>query len=140
MSAMIDIVFLLLVFFILTFRIVPAEGDLMADMPRLATGPPSTDRSMNVYLTAHADGRLAGIRLEDRPVSRMNELRELMIAMSADAAAPGEESPQVTIHSDPHLKYQHLVAALTAVNGYVDEHGQVVRLFDKVRLAPQAER
>src|SRR4051812_31638798 len=78
MTPMIDIVFQLLTFFVMTFKIATAEGDFNVKMP---AGAPNSQGPVDlppirVRLLATADGRLAGIQLSDRSVKDFNELHE----------------------------------------------------------------
>ena len=67
MTPMIDIVFQLLVFFIMTFKIIAPECDFNIRMPLAAPsqGVPNPDElpPLKVRLTATDDGRLADIYL-----------------------------------------------------------------------------
>jgi len=68
MTPMIDIVFQLLVFFIMTFKIITQEGDFNVKMPLAANTGMSVDPSvppMKLRLTANSEGELTGIRLND---------------------------------------------------------------------------
>ena len=66
MSAMIDVVFLLLVFFVMTFRIVKAEGEFNVQMPKGGSGPPVIFQSLplHIHLAAGPSGQLLGPRME----------------------------------------------------------------------------
>jgi len=67
MTPMIDIVFQLLVFFIMTFKIVTPEGDFNIKMPldAPARGQPDPDMipPIRVRLESHASGNLANIKM-----------------------------------------------------------------------------
>ncbi len=68
MTPMIDIVFLLLVFFIFTFNPADREGDFDILMPQTARGlPPPPNLVVTVKLIAHADGTLKGIQWGENP-------------------------------------------------------------------------
>ncbi|MFP6675633.1 MAG: biopolymer transporter ExbD, partial [Pirellulaceae bacterium] len=61
MTPMIDIVFQLLVFFIMTFKIVAQEGDFNIRMPLASEGGAPDESQMppyKLYLTANQDGTL----------------------------------------------------------------------------------
>jgi len=137
MTAMIDIVFLLLVFFVMTFTIVAAEGDFNVDMPRTEQGPapPPPPLPVFVHLEAAEDGSLAGIQFNDRRLSDFDALHARILNMvHASGPAGSEESFAVELACDERLKYEHLVQAITAVSGYVDQHGNKVTLIENVRL------
>ena len=79
MTPMIDIVFQLLIFFIMTFKIVSLEGDFNIKMPAAAPseGPPEEDLlpPLRLRLTAGEEGQLNGIQLDDRAFLSFAELR-----------------------------------------------------------------
>ena len=54
MTSMIDIVFQLLVFFIMTFKIVAQEGDFNVRMPAAASGGPPSERQRPAKATTQA--------------------------------------------------------------------------------------
>ena len=67
MSAMIDVVFQLLIFFMLTLKIVEPEGDFNINMPAVGAPTQPTDDiqlpDIKVKLQANSDGTLAGVYL-----------------------------------------------------------------------------
>ncbi len=70
MTPMIDIVFQLLIFFIMTFKIIAPEGDFNIKMPLAAPSEGLPDDNqlppMKIRLRATASGRLASIQLGQR--------------------------------------------------------------------------
>ena len=79
MTPMIDIVFQLLVFFIMTFKIVSQEGDFNIKMP-LAAPSAATENELQmppikIRLTA-AGGLLVGVYLNERSIPFSIELNE----------------------------------------------------------------
>jgi len=68
MSAMIDVVFLLLIFFMLTLQIVEPEGVHAVETPRGGDGilRPDPLPEITVKLVASDDGQLADVRLGSR--------------------------------------------------------------------------
>jgi biopolymer transport protein ExbD len=132
MTPMIDIVFQLLVFFVMSFKIVEVEGDFNIKMPAAAPseGP--------VRLEADNQGRLAGIRLGSKPLTSFQALHLEIRALIGDDRGPGSfaESAEVELDVDYNLKYEYVVHAITAISGYVDEQGNVVKLIEKLKFAP----
>ena len=68
MTSMIDIVFLLLVFFVMTFKIVELEGDFSVRMPlagdqSVAMDP--TDLPLKLRLRADGNGKLTSMSLNE---------------------------------------------------------------------------
>ena len=153
MTPMIDIVFQLLVFFIMTFRIVSQEGDFNIKMPLAAPNSGAIDElqlpPMKVRLTADDDGQLNGVYLNDRPLgfypgarNEMAPLRNEIVGIVGDDRGPGtvQEQAEVELDCDYRLHYTHVVAAITAVSGYIDpQTGEVVKLVEKIKFAPPRE-
>jgi biopolymer transport protein ExbD len=143
MTPMIDIVFQLLVFFIMTFKIVAQEGDFNVKMPLTAPsdGPPPVDQlpPMKVRLQAHSSGDLAQISLNDRPLGRgflqlHDEIRDII----GDDRGPGsiQQTAEIELDCDYNLRYEYVISAVTAVSGYLDENRNIVKLVEKVKFSP----
>ncbi len=146
MTPMIDIVFQLLVFFVMTFKIAQPEGDFNIKMPLAApkAGAPSDDLPpMTIRLRAADDGSLASMRLNERNIESFDQLRSLIISLVGNEQGPMGDSvsAEIEIDSDYHLKYEHTMAAVTAISGHTDPTtGSVVKLIDKIRFAPPRRR
>ena len=150
MTPMIDIVFQLLVFFIMTFKIVSQEGDFNIKMPLDAPSTGTIDDlqmpPMRIRLTADETGKLSGVFLNDRGLSYaegaripMVSLREEIVAIIGDDRGPGsyQEQAEVQLDCDYRLNYAHVIEAITAVSGFIDPNsGAVVKLVEKINLAP----
>ncbi len=110
MSAMIDIVFLLLIFFIMTFRIVAQEGDfeMKATESRGVGGSVFSD-PIRVRLRADAQGNLVEIRIGDYIVDNFNDLSERY------AQLPRDGDQAVILDCDFGLQYEHAVRAIDAI-------------------------
>lgn len=136
MTPMIDVVFQLMAFFIMTFSVVTAEGDFNIKMPLAAGGPP-VDSIENVPVTvrmeADASGQLARLRLGDRDLNGdFGQLRAEVLSLSSGSEDSGVV---VELDSDYELDYRYTVDALTAVTGYRNRDGQIIRVLDNVRFA-----
>jgi len=142
MTPMIDIVFQLLVFFVMTFKIVLPEGDFNIKMPLASpkAGAPSDELPpMTIRLRAADDGSLASIRLNERNIESFDQLRSHIISLVGNEQGPSGDSvsAEIEIDSDYRLKYEHLMGAVTAISGYVDPTtGSVIKLVEKIRFAP----
>ncbi len=141
MTSMIDIVFQLLTFFIFTLKIVSAEGDFSIKMPLgVAQGAadPNLLPPIKVRMLANPDGRLAGLQLNERSVSSLDALRLEIIGILGDQRGPGsiQESAEVELDCDYLLNYEHVIDAITAVSGYVDDNGNLVKLVEKIKFSP----
>ena len=122
MTPMIDIVFQLLIFFIMTFKIVALEGDFNIKMPAAAPseGMPDEDQlpPITLRLTANQDGSLSGILVNDQRFRSFGELHQYIIDLVGEDAGPdtGLEGAEVEIDCDENLKYINVVEAMTAVH------------------------
>jgi biopolymer transport protein ExbD len=144
MTPMIDCVFLLLIFFLLTFKIVAPEGDFNIKMPAAAPseGIPEPDQlpPIPVRLKAGSGGRLASIHFGTRPLGRNFEaLRNSVRTMVGDDPGPGVlDTTEVELDCDYNLDYEWVIEAITAVSGYRDEDDHVHKLVEKIKFkAPQ---
>lgn len=147
MTPMIDIVFQLLVFFIMTFKIVSAEGDFNIKMPLAAPseGLPDEDKlpPMKVRLRASGSGQLAQISLNDNNFgTNFESLHNYIISIVGDERGPGsvQETAEVELDCDYNLRYDNVIKAVTAVSGFVDENGDIVKLVEKIKFAPPRAR
>ncbi|TWU37048.1 ExbD/TolR family protein [Novipirellula artificiosorum] len=138
MTSMIDIVFLLLVFFVMTFKIVELEGDFSVRMP---LGESSgvidpTDLPLKLRLQADADGRLASMSLNEISLGTDFEQLQANVISLIGTSAPveGDEGPEIEIDSDYNLRYENVIDAITAVSGRKDGN-QVVKLIEKIKFA-----
>lgn len=141
MTSMIDIVFLLLVFFVMTFKISAQEGDFNVKMPLKGDGAQadSTQLPLKLRLTSDGSGNLAEIVLNDSLSFGQNweQLRGEIVQLVGNESGPTEEDgPEVEIDLDYDLHYVHVIEAITAVTGYRSGN-DVVRLIDKIKFAPQ---
>jgi biopolymer transport protein ExbD len=142
MTPMIDIVFQLLVFFVMTFKIVEPEGDFNIKMPLAAPseGMPEPDAlpPLKVRLRAAGGGELSTIQFGNRALGRdFGELRKAIRGMLGDDAGPsGDSSAEVELDCDYDLRYEYVVEAITAVSGHIDADGQVHKLVEKIKFAP----
>ena len=144
MTPMIDIVFQLLTFFIMTFKIVTPEGDFNIKMPMSAPNPGPPDESLitKVKVTMTADpgsGELTSVTVGDvvlsppYSVSLRNKVRSLV----GDGGPSGAvEDTEVELDCAYDLKYQYVIMAITAVSGYITADKHVVKLVEKIKFSP----
>ncbi len=140
MTSMIDIVFLLLIFFITTFKIASQEGDFNVKMP-LSGGEGASAESfelpLKLRLKADANGNLADILINDTISFGRDwtKLRSHIVQQVGTGGAPGtEEGPELEIDLDYNLRYSNVVEAITAVTGY-RQGNDIIRLIDKIKFA-----
>jgi biopolymer transport protein ExbD len=144
MTPMIDIVFQLLVFFIMTFRIGAMEGDFNIKMPLAAeAGAPDTSQipPLKLQLSADANGELQlPFVLNDQGFESWPALTAYIADLVGDERGPGsvQESAEVELHADYHLRYEYVVQAMDAVSGRIDPAtGAIIKLIEKIKFAPQ---
>lgn len=142
MTPMIDIVFQLLIFFIMTFKIVLPEGDFNIRMPLPASdapAAPSETPTLTLAMRSDAMGELIKLQLGTRLFEgndRFAQLHTYIRGLVDDSGGPGTADDQeVEIDADYDLKYNYVMRAITALTGYL-ENGQRYQLIEKVRLTP----
>jgi biopolymer transport protein ExbD len=150
MTPMIDMVFQLIVFFVMSFRISSQEGDFNIKMPLAAPSAAAVSDlqlpPIRIRLTADATGQLTGVYLNEgalpfHPGARvpMLPLRERIVEIIGSDRGPGsvQEQAEVELDCDYGLHYAHTIDAITAVSGYPDpQTGGVVKLVEKIKFAP----
>ncbi len=142
MTPMIDIVFQLLIFFIMTFKIVALEGDFNIRMPTSAPSQSNTTDDllppMTLRLTANEDGNVTGIKLNERSFENFEQLHQHVLGLVGTDTGPDSAiaSAEIELDCDYGLNYEYVVAAITAVTGKVAADGQVVKLIEKIKFAP----
>ncbi len=140
MTPMIDIVFQLLAFFIMTLKIVQPEGDFDVRMPLGAAAAAAPDEEqippIRIRLTAGESG-LGGISMNGSPVASFEELQERVIALVGLDSGPNSiaDKTEVELDCDEQLPYEHVVNAISAVSGTVQD-GQIIVLVKKIKFAP----
>ena len=145
MTPMIDIVFQLLIFFIMTFKIVAQEGDFNIKMPLAAQQAGLPDESpiltMHIRLRADANGRLlssGGIVVNgDVVFNTMDDLHNYVIGIVGGDEPAARDDAEAELDCDYGLHYEHVIEAITAVSGFVDlQTGQLQRLIEKIKFTP----
>jgi biopolymer transport protein ExbD len=132
MTPMIDMVFLLLTFFVLTFKIIVPEGDFNIRMSPTGQGQPAEKiniDSVQVRLVADENGMLSSIRLNNEGVGNFDLLRQRVSALCL--ANPDLE---VVLCPDEPLHYEYFIQAITAVNGEFCE-GHIRKICENIKFA-----
>jgi len=142
MTPLIDVVFQLLTFFLMSFRIAAAEGDIALLLPHNNVSPGPANRIADVIrvrLIARDDGGLATLHITGLPPTVgpqvFAELHAYAIRMVGAARDANQPDPIVELDADDHLRYENIVAAVTAASRQVDDHGRIVPLVNQVRFA-----
>jgi biopolymer transport protein ExbD len=143
MTPMIDVVFQLIIFFLFSFKIVLPEGDFNIRMPSAAAAR-SMDISESIptplVMKADADGKLTEMRLGGRSFGigpdAFLRLHQQIRGMVSDAGGPGTaDDLEIEIDADYNLNYEHVMRAMTAITGYI-ENGEPHKLIERVKFTP----
>jgi biopolymer transport protein ExbD len=143
LTSMIDVVFLLLIFFIMTFKIAAQEGDFSVKMPLQNAGgqplEPDADLPIKLRLKADASGNLAEIIVNDNQsfAQDFNRLRAFILQMTpGGTTGPSEdEGPEVELDLDYQLRYEYVIRAITSVTGH-RQGDEIIRLVNRLKFAP----
>ena len=141
MTPMIDVVFQLMIFFMLTFNIIAPEGDFDVRMPlSKSSAEPLDDLQLppiQVRLVSDAEGMLTGILMNGEPVKDFDELRQRVASFVDIALESGAslEDVELEIDSDYQLDYINVVDAITAVSGRIED-GQLIEMVKKISFVP----
>jgi biopolymer transport protein ExbD len=143
MTPMIDCVFQLITFFMLTLKSVISEGDFDIKMPLgMSRGAAEEDPipPVRVKMTAGPDGSRAGLTMNGQPVGDFEELQRKIIGLVGVGANSNGDRTEVELDCDYDLKYENVVQAITAVSGQVQPDGSIVELIQKIKFTPPKKR
>jgi biopolymer transport protein ExbD len=150
MTAMIDIVFQLLIFFILTFKVAAMEGDFEVKMPLASNQQPDINEVIptliQIHLIAGGERNIASIDVDDGSQSltytqgdmfqQLTNFIEKAVAAEGDPSTAGKIEVEFTI--DSPLRYRFTVRAIEAVSGRILPDGTVKKLVEKIKFtAPE---
>lgn len=112
MASMIDIVFLLLIFFMCTSSFLKLENEMPTQVPASGTGGGKEDDIGPIRVHLSYDGSLVTLVCDNAecgtPEAFVERLRELAQA----AAAASGDPPPVIIRGEPNVPFGEMVAAL----------------------------
>jgi len=147
MAPMIDVVFQLLIFFMLTLKIIEPEGNFDINMPLAATESTSVNDPdlppFKVRMEADpATGALSqlfynGQRMgnDETAFQRLN-LEILKSVNALKAAGPDAlDKQEVEIDPDFGLNYENIIDAISACSGRMVD-GKMVRYISRIKFAP----
>ena len=156
MASMIDIVFQLLIFFIMTFKITAIEGDFTIKMPQAGAKSSTTvepfETPITIRLSAKASGKVARIiwikptgedEIGAGPTTsqgKFDALSDEIVAFvgtgpQADAI---RESTEIEFDFDKNLHYEEAINAISAVTGKVVD-GEIIELIQKIKFRDHGE-
>ncbi|HEX4128940.1 MAG TPA: biopolymer transporter ExbD [Pirellulales bacterium] len=131
MTPMIDIVFQLLTFFVMSFKIATQEGDFNIKMPigLSASQNNSEVQPIKVRMIAAKGGSLAEIRIGDRGLGTSFQ------ALQSEIAAMAGADLEVEFDCDYNLHYNNVMNAITAVSGR-RQGEKIIKYVDKIKFSP----
>lgn len=143
MVPMIDVVFQLLIFFMLTLKILAPEGDFNINMP---VGQARADEvsepqlDIKVKLSANEDGTLKQVALgsrllgnDERVFDRLNG--EIVGLVGTDVAGFSDEI-EVELDFDYGLHYDYVIQAISACTGRIDPATkEPITLVERIKFA-----
>lgn len=142
MTPMIDVVFQLLIFFMLTLKISADEGDFSINMPILASeqSEGGAGPELKVRLIAKKDGSLGRVELNGEDLGAgpgaYDALNRKVLAAIGRPGGSLSKEIEVEIDPDYTLRYSEVVNALTAVTGEMDPATKQVRRYvEKIKFA-----
>jgi biopolymer transport protein ExbD len=148
MAPMIDVVFLLLIFFMLTLKIISPEGDFNINMPAVAQAQTETPKLLpdfKVRLLADvATGQLIEVRFGQRSLGTGPRAFLLLQQTIKEqiAGSPYADEIEIEIDADFDLNYEHVISAVSACTGEVSgttaDGGtpKISRFVEKIKFAP----
>jgi biopolymer transport protein ExbD len=149
MTPMIDIVFQLMAFFLMTFKVASVEGDFNLKLPKAerSAGAANTQSEMlTIKLRSTANGELASLQIQGSgPIngkavpSPYRQLRNFVEIKVSQARSAGQEEPEIQIDADDLLRYSNIIDTIEAVSATRGPNGEFQQLAKKVKFAPRAE-
>lgn len=144
MAPMIDVVFQLLIFFMLTFKIIAPEGDFNINMP---IGAPTQQQQddiqlpdIKVHLVAGPGGGLESVMLGRRNLGNdaqaFARLNNEILKIIGKPGNPLTKDIEVEIKADYGLHYDYTLQAVGACTGRRDSKGNLIRYIEKIKFAP----
>jgi len=108
MTPLIDVVFQLLLFFMLTSSLV-RPNQIELDLPESTSGVKAQEDQSLVIAYSSVDGNPV-IKLNDEPVAALSNLKEAM-----EAVIKPDQNPRVDIRIDKTVPYQDVISLMDAV-------------------------
>ena len=121
-SSLIDVCFLLLIYFLVSTTIIPRETDLQLALPRPAPGNPKNDIEPMFIRVDGAGAVFTGTGMGELPMASDPASRDLPLLsehlkLYRDAARSAGRTPLVQRGVDPGAKQQRVIDVLNALAG-----------------------
>jgi len=144
MAPMIDIVFQLLIFFMLNLKIVAPEGNFNINLPISAPSNAPSDVNLpdiKVGLRSDRDGNLVQLTLGGNNLGNDNaafdRLNAEILKIIGRPGNPLTKDIEVELDADFECQYKYVVKAISRCTGRFDQKTQsVTRYIEKIKFAP----
>ncbi len=145
MAPMIDIVFQLLIFFMLNLKIVAPEGNFNINLPISApanAAPPDVSLpDIKVGLRSDRDGNLVALTLGGNNLGNDNaafdRLNAEILKIIGRPGNPLTKDIEVELDADFECQYKYVVKAISRCTGRFDpQTQQIARYVEKIKFAP----
>ena len=141
MAPMIDIVFQLLIFFMLNLKIVAPEGNFNVNLPSGQPGEAVQSSDIRVGLKSDRDGNLVQLTLGQNNLGNDNaafdRLNAEILKIVGRPGNPLAKELEVTIDADFECQYKYIVKAISRCTGRFDPATQqVTRYVERIKFAP----
>ena len=153
---MIDIVFQLLVFFMLTLKLIEPEGDFSINMPlgrpMEATVTDAELQPIKVRLEADPQtGELHNLRFNDRDLGAGPEVFQVLnaeinkVVLALQNVGPanaenGADMQEVELDPDFELNYKYVISAISSCSGRLTAEGTTIPLLNRIKFAQIREK
>lgn len=141
MAPMIDIVFQLLIFFMLNLKILSPEGDFSIHLPQ-GGGPGTVSQNpIKIGLRSDADGNLTQLTIGSRNLGNdeaaFDRLNNAILQIVGRPGNPAAGDIEVELDADFETQHKHVVKAISRCTGKRDpQTGVVTRYVEKIKFAP----
>ncbi len=144
MAPLIDIVFLLLIFFMLNLKIVSPEGNFNINMPIGAPTAAAAEQNLpdiKVSLRSDREGRLTEMTLGSKNLGNddaaFERLNQEILTIIGRPGNPLTKEVEVEIDADYETQYKYVVKAISKCTGRFDPGSkQIARYVEKIKFSP----
>lgn len=145
MAPMIDIVFQLLIFFMLNLRIIAPEGNFNINMPLNAPSNAAPKDAVladiKVGLKSDRDGNLLQLTLGSKNLGNdeaaFERLNQEILQIIGHPGNPLSKDVEVEIDADYETQYRYIIKAISKCTGRYDPRTkEVARYVEKIKFAP----
>ena len=144
MAPMINIAFLLLIFFMLNLKIVSPEGNFNINMPIGAPSAAAAEQNhpdIKVRMVSDRQGNLLQLTLGSKNLGNdemaFERLNHEILKIIGRPGNPLAKDIEVEIDADYETQYKYVVKAISKCTGRLDPGSkQVARYVEKIKFAP----